>query len=117
MAWITYFHIFICWSDNSFVVHAGIIPSYPIYKQKNSPVSISELIIHLQKKISNEEDDPWFKFKPIEDITIYFGHNIHNNPHVSDWTIGLDGVVFGGVLRCCIDGKEIVEVKSRSKCY
>lgn len=116
--WLESLPYIIRWSDNSFVVHAGIIPSYSIYKQKKFTCIYIRTYNPLTKKISNEEDDPWFKFKPVEDITIYFGHNIHDIPHVNDWTIALDGgVVFGGVLRCCIDGKEIVEVKSRSKYY
>lgn len=32
--WLESLPYIIRWSDNSFVVHAGIIPSYSIYKQK-----------------------------------------------------------------------------------
>ena len=116
--WLESLPYIIRWTDSSFVVHAGIVPFYPIYNQKKTTCIYIRTWNPSTNRMSVEGDEPWYKFDPVERIKIYFGHNVHSYPFVSNWTVAMDGgVVFGDTLRACLDGKEIIEVQSKAKYY
>jgi hypothetical protein len=118
ISWLESLPYVIRWGDHSFVVHAGIVPSYSIYNQKKSSCIYIRTWSPLTNRISADGDDPWYKFDPIEKIKIYFGHNVQSYPYVSKWAVAMDGgVVFGETLRACLDGRDVIEVKSKSRYY
>jgi hypothetical protein len=122
--WLESLPFIVRWSDNSYVVHAGIIPDIPITKQIKPTCMYIRTWNPLTKEISKQnKDQPWYKFDYCNyaktPIRLYFGHQIHEeNPWVSYWTVAMDGgVATGGTLRGCINGKDIVEVKAKRIYY
>jgi hypothetical protein len=71
------------------------------------------------KEISKDTDQPWYKFDYCnyaeEPIKAYFGYQTHiEDSWVSPSAVAMDGgVIIGDALRACINGKDIVEVKSK----
>jgi hypothetical protein len=107
------------------VVHAGIRPDRPIYKQQRDHCIYIRTWNPKTKKISNEGNDPWWYEYPYlyssqrhhsaPSIKIFFGHQRHDKAWVSHWTCALDGgVVFGGTLRAYIENKGIIEIKAKT---
>jgi hypothetical protein len=122
--WLECLPFIVRWSDNFYVVHAGIIPDVSIKNQTKRTCMYIRTWNPISKEISRDKlDQRWYKFDycnyPKEPLKIYFGHQKHEeNPWASYWAIAMDaGVVNGGSLRACINGKEMVEVRAKKIYY
>lgn len=125
LKWLESLPWIVRYADSSYVVHAGIRPDRPIYKQQKDHCIYIRTWNPKTKKISNEGNDPWWYEYPYlyssqrhhsaPSIKIFFGHQRHDKAWVSHWACALDGgVVFGGTLRAYIENKGIIEIKAKT---
>lgn len=116
--WLESLPYIIRWSEDCYVVHAGIAPQVSINRQKKETCIYVRAWNPLTQKMSKERerDKPWYTFTHNEDIKIFFGHQIHCFSWISPYAVAMDGgVAFGNTLRACINGKKIIEVQSISR--
>jgi hypothetical protein len=125
LKWLESLPWIVRYADNSYVVHAGIRPDRPIYKQQKDHCIYIRTWNPKTKKISSEGKDPWWYEYPYlyssqrhhsaPSIKIFFGHQRHDKAWVSHWACALDGgVVFGGTLRAYIENEGIIEIKAKT---
>lgn len=125
LKWLESLPWIVRYADSSYVVHAGIRPDRPIYRQQKDHCIYIRTWNPKTKRISNEGNDPWWYEYPYlyssqrhhsaPTIKIFFGHQRHDKAWVSPWACALDGgVVFGGKLRAYIENKRILEVKAKT---
>lgn len=119
--WLELLPYIIRWSDDSYVVHAGIRPDRPINRQrKEHCIYIRTWNPKTQEIWDRQRRDPWwFEYQYLSSslplpIKVFFGHQQHEKPWVSSWACSLDGgLVFGGSLRAYLDGHGLIELKAR----
>jgi hypothetical protein len=122
--WLESLPYIIRWTDDYYVVHAGIRPNRPINLQNKDHCMYIRTWNPKTGSIKNEGIDPWwfeysyasnrYQHRHHGQIMVFFGHQRHNRAWVSPWACALDGgVVFGGTLRAFVQGRGIVEVKAK----
>ncbi len=121
LRWLESLPYIIRFCNDSYVVHAGICPDKPIFRQNKDHCIYIRTWNPKTGSIKNEGFDPWWFEYPYPNkwrgrtrqIKIFFGHQRHDETWVSPWACALDGgVVFGGTLRAYMDGQGIIEVKA-----
>lgn len=127
VGWLESLPYIIRWTDDSYVVHAGIRPDRPINRQNKNHCMYIRTWNPRTGSIKNEGVDPWWFEYPYlsnqrrppyshhrHQIKVFFGHQRHEKAWVSSWACALDGgVVFGGTLRGYIQDKGTVEVTAK----
>ena len=125
LKWLESLPWIVRYSDDSYVVHAGIRPDRPVNRQRKDHCIYIRTWNPKTHKISNEGVDPWWYEYPYvyssqrrgiaHSINIFFGHQRHDRAWVSDWACALDGgVVFGGTLRAYTENKGVLEINAKS---
>lgn len=122
--WLSSLPYIIRWSDDAYVVHAGIVPSIPIDQQEKETCIYIRTWVPGSRKLAREGiDPPWYNYdylsSRIPRIKVFFGHQTReSDPWVSSWACAMDaGVVFGGKLRACVDGTDFIEVPAAKVHY
>jgi predicted kinase len=111
-AWLASLPLMIKWKEDNYVVHAGVHPWKQILEQERDFMIFARAFDPQTGNFAMTGDYFWYDFPRKEKI--FFGHMPKENAKVADHATALDGgAVHGGVLRSCIDGNEIVEVKSK----
>ncbi len=124
VSWLSSLPYIVRWKDDSYVVHAGIIPTAPIDDQeKETCIYIRTWNPVTRHKSREGMDPPWYTYdylsSPTSSIKLYFGHSEHRTERwVVPWACAMDaGVVFGGSLRACVDGRQFIEIPAATKYF